>query len=101
MTRRQFVVSLVGSFTAPPIALAQQTRIARVSYLGIDIAASDPSVREGFGLRELGYLEGTNFVTEYRDAQGQPERHPTLAAELVALNVDVILTVGGGALPDK
>jgi putative ABC transport system substrate-binding protein len=49
------------------------------------------------GLRELGYLEGRNVLIEYRSAEGRPDRLPDLAAELVALNVDVIVT-GGGTL---
>jgi len=43
------------------------------------------------GLRDLGYVEGRNVVIEYRDAEGKLERLPALAAELVALKVDVIV----------
>ena len=46
------------------------------------------------GLRELGYVEGRNFVIEYRSADGRDERFPGLAVELVRLKVDVILTRG-------
>ncbi len=46
------------------------------------------------GLRDLGYLEGRNVVIEIRDAEGKLERLPALAAELVALKVDVILAGG-------
>ena len=46
------------------------------------------------GLRELGYVEGQNLVIEYRSAEGKPERRPEIAAELVRLNVDVIVTPG-------
>src|SRR5438045_1236710 len=71
----------------------------------MDIAGADPSPRNNFlqALRDLGYTEGRNLVIEYRDAQGKPERFPALAAELVALNVDVILAGGGtlGALAAK
>ena len=45
-------------------------------------------------LRELGYVEGKNIVIEYRYAEGKPERLPDLAAELVRLKVDVIVTAG-------
>jgi len=50
-------------------------------------------MREAFrqGLRDLGYVEGRNVVIEYRDAEGKHERLPALAAELVALKVDVIV----------
>ena len=55
-----------------------------------------PSVA-GFrqGLNETGYVEGQNITVEYRWAEGKPERFPALAAELVRLNVDVIVTAGG------
>ena len=46
------------------------------------------------GLRELGYVEGRNFVIEYRSADGRSERFPSLAAELVGLKVDLIVTRG-------
>jgi len=60
------------------------------------MAASPPHVREAFlqGLRDLGYVEGRNVVIEYRDAEGKSERFPALAAELVALKVDVIVAPG-------
>jgi len=84
------VATVVGE--AQPMA-----KIARIGYLGIDLAADDPRLREAFlrGLRELGYVEGRNLLIEYRDAKGKPERFPALAAELVALKVDVIVTAGG------
>jgi putative ABC transport system substrate-binding protein len=50
------------------------------------------------GLRELGYVEGQNIVIEYRSADGHVERFPSLAAELVRLNVDLILTRGTPAV---
>jgi putative ABC transport system substrate-binding protein len=70
--------------------------------LGLNRAAGDPRPREAFlqGPRDLGYVEGRNLVIEWRDAEGKPERFPALAAELVALKVDVIVAAGGtlGAL---
>jgi ABC-type uncharacterized transport system substrate-binding protein len=50
------------------------------------------------GLRELGYVEGQNFVIEYRSADGRPERFPGLATELVRLKVDLIVTRGTPAV---
>jgi ABC-type uncharacterized transport system substrate-binding protein len=47
------------------------------------------------GLRDLGYVEGRNLLIEYRDAEGKTERFPALAAELVSLKCDVIVTTGG------
>ena len=49
------------------------------------------------GLRELGYVEGQNIALEFRSAEGKPERHPELAAELVAVRPDVIVTAQGQA----
>jgi putative tryptophan/tyrosine transport system substrate-binding protein len=55
-----------------------------------------PGTKEAFrqGLRDLGYVVGSNVVIEYRDAAGKADRFPALAAELVALQVDVIVTAG-------
>ena len=87
-------VVFVLNLTLAPLALeAQQTaKIARIGYLAIDQAAS-PHLREAFlqELRDLGYVEGRNLVIEYRSAEGKSEQLPALAAELVALKVDVIV----------
>jgi len=83
-------------FAAPLAAEAQQAaKIPRIGYLTGSLAAS-PHLPEAFrqGLRDLGYVEGRNVVIEYRDAGGNFERLPALAAELVALKVDVILAGG-------
>jgi ABC-type uncharacterized transport system substrate-binding protein len=97
MDRRRFMLtSLAGALAAPLGAEAQQAaKIARIGYLAIDLVAN-PRFRESFrqGLRDLGYVEGRNVVIEYRDAEGKPERLPALAAELVALKVDVIVAGG-------
>jgi putative ABC transport system substrate-binding protein len=90
----------------PLIGEAQQAdKIARIGYLSLNLAAVDPRLWEAFrqGLRDLGYVEGRNLLIEYRDAKGKPERFPALAAELVALKVDVIVAGGGtlGALAAK
>jgi putative ABC transport system substrate-binding protein len=70
----------------------QAAKIARIGYLSLDTATSAGN-REAFlqGLRDLGYVEGRNVVIEVRDAEGRNERLPALAAELVALKVDVIV----------
>src|SRR5262249_39390655 len=62
--------------------------------------AVNPHIQEAFrqGLRDLGYVEGRNVVIEYRDAEGKPERLPAIAAELVALKVDVIVAEAGNNL---
>jgi len=96
-TRRAFIGTLTGAFLAGPLtAEAQQAaKVARIGYLTINVAAA-PHLPEAFrqGLRDLGYVEGRNVVIEYRDAEGKVERLPALAAELVALKVDVILVPG-------
>jgi len=91
--RRTFIVTAAGLLAAPLVGEAQQAaKIPRIGYLAGSLAAS-PNLPEAFrqGLRDLGYVEGRNVVIEYRDAAGKLERFPALAAELVALKVDVIL----------
>jgi ABC-type uncharacterized transport system substrate-binding protein len=75
---------------------AQPAKIVRVGFLGPTSAASNASRMDALraGLRDLGYVEGHNLVIEARWADGAFERLPALAAELVRLNVDVILTAG-------
>jgi putative ABC transport system substrate-binding protein len=98
MERRTFMAMLTGGIVAAPFAAeAQQAaKIARIGYLASNLAAG-PHLHEAFrqGLRDLGYIEGRNLVIEYRDAEGKLERLPALAAELVALKIDVIVAAGG------
>ena len=97
MDRRDTVLALLALGAAPLSAEAQQAaKVARIGYLTPSLT-SNPHLRDAFlqGLRDLGYVEGRNVVIEYRDAEGKIERAPALAAELVALKVDVIF-VGGG-----
>jgi putative ABC transport system substrate-binding protein len=97
MERRTFMAMLTGGLLAAPLAAeAQQApKIARIGYLAPNLAASShlPGAFR-HGLRDLGYVEGRNVVIEYRDAEGKFERLPALAAELVALKVDVIVAGG-------
>ena len=78
---------------------AQPKKVARIGVL----FTSSPSPRsariEAFrqGLRELEYVEGKDIIIEYRYGEGKPDRLPVLAAELIALNVDIIVT--GGSSP--
>src|SRR5262245_1277758 len=89
------VVLALGLTLAPPATEPQQTtQVARIGYLLANLPANLNSPnREAFlqGLRDLGYVEGRNLVIEYRSAEGKHERLPALAAELVALKVDLIL----------
>jgi putative ABC transport system substrate-binding protein len=85
------------------VARAQQpAEIPRIGIL-IPSSASSSARVEAFRrrLRELGYVEGKNITIEYRYAEGKLERLPDLAAELVQLKVDVIVTTGPGILPAK
>ncbi|PYN82389.1 MAG: ABC transporter substrate-binding protein [Candidatus Rokuibacteriota bacterium] len=77
---------------APLAGEAQQSlKVARIGWLGDDPATTH--FREAFrqGLRDLGCVEGRNLVIEYRFVEGKIERFPAVAAELIALNVDVIV----------
>jgi putative ABC transport system substrate-binding protein len=95
MSRRAFVAAVASGLLAAPLtALAQPAaKVPRIGVLTINLAASPPNLHEAFRqeLRDLGYVEGRNVVLEYRDAGGKVEQLPALAAELVALKVDVIL----------
>ena len=80
-----------------PADAQQPKKIPRIGYLSAGIGSvSSYAPREPFrqGLRELGYVEGKNIVIEYRNAGGKFDRLPALAAELVRLKVDVIVTGG-------
>ena len=91
--RRDFLIA-AGAFLAAPLAAeAQQAaKVPRIGYLATSRGPS-PHLYEALlqGLRDLGYAEGRNIVIDYRDAEGKLERLPALAAELVALEVDVIV----------
>jgi ABC-type uncharacterized transport system substrate-binding protein len=79
------------------LAEAQQpTRVPRIGFLFGGSPSGNAGRIEAFrqGLRELGYIEGKNVVIEVRYADGKEDRLPVLAAELVGLNVDVIVTSG-------
>jgi putative ABC transport system substrate-binding protein len=78
-------------------AQAQQAqKILRIGYLQVTASSPVAARTEAFrqGLRELGYVEGKNIVVEWRFAEGKADRLPSLAAELVRLKVDVIVTSG-------
>ena len=94
MKRREFI-SLIGAAAAWPFtARAQPSRVAQIGVLYIGLADSESFKNElRKGLRELGYVEGQNIVFEFRSAEGQLDRLAGLAAELVQLKVDVIVTL--------
>jgi putative tryptophan/tyrosine transport system substrate-binding protein len=98
MTKHIFALSLGALlFALCSSAEAQQPKkIPRIGYLALGSPSGNPFRIEAFrqGLRELGYVEGKNIIVEYRYAEGKFDRHPALAAELVRLKVDVIVTAG-------
>ena len=88
------ITLLLGGIFGPIMIEAQQSdKVARLGYLVAANLATSPHLHEAFrqGLRDLGYVEGRNLVIEYRSAEGKFERFPALAADLVALKVDVIV----------
>jgi putative ABC transport system substrate-binding protein len=98
MDRRTFIGRVAGGLLAAPLAArAQQVaKVYRIGILETIPAARNASNLDALrkGLRDLGYVEGRNLVIEYRSADGRPERFPDLAAELVRLKVDLIVTRG-------
>jgi putative tryptophan/tyrosine transport system substrate-binding protein len=95
MRRREFI-TLVGSAVAWPLAAHAQQKIPRIGFMGNSTAALETNLVDAFreGLRELGYEEGRNIAIEYRWADGNYDRFPTLAEELIAAKVDAIVTAG-------
>jgi putative ABC transport system substrate-binding protein len=97
MRRRQFIKPLGGAAAAWPLAArAQQARkIHTIGYLHPSLPTFTP-VRAAFtnALQELGWIEGQNIAIEWRYAENRLERLPELAAELVRLNVEVIVAIG-------
>jgi len=105
MDRRAFISTVaLGPLAVPRVALAQPARnIYRIGILGVRVPASEltgPQPRDPHlaallrELRALGYVYGEHFVTEVRSGEGKLERFPGLAAELVRLKVDLIVTSG-------
>ncbi len=95
MRRREFITLVGGAVATWPLAArAQQSKVARIGALYIGTADAESFKKElREGLRELGYVEGQNIAFEFRSAEGKLDRLPELAAELVRLKVDVIVTL--------
>jgi ABC-type uncharacterized transport system substrate-binding protein len=98
MTRREFITLIGGAAAAWPLtASAQQTgKVSRIGFLGTSSPSLERHLVDAFRqtLRELGHVEGENIAIEYRWAEGQDDRLPSLAAELVHVRPDVIVTTG-------
>ncbi len=97
MRRREILGVLGGAAVWPLVARAQQAgKVHRIGFLGSATAAGSAKAIESLraGLREFGYVEGTNIAIEFRWAEGIYDRLPHLVAELIATNVDVLITHG-------
>jgi putative ABC transport system substrate-binding protein len=99
MRYRFFALVLVTSaLTSFDLAEAQQAKkVPRIGYLSAIESAGEAAVLDAIrlALRELGYIEGQNIAIEHRYAEGKLDRYPELAAELVRLEVDLIVAAGG------
>jgi putative ABC transport system substrate-binding protein len=98
VTRRKLLIALgAGVLVSPQISFAQEQlrKVPRIGFLARTSAASLSALLDAFrqGLRDLGWVEGKSISIEYRYAEGQIDRLPALAADLVRLKVDVIVTV--------
>ncbi len=98
MDRRTFIGGVAGGLLAAPLAVCAQQwgKVYRIGILEPIPAAQNAANLDAMrkGLRDLGYIEGQNLVIEYRSADGRAEQFPDLAAELVRLRVDLIVTRG-------
>lgn len=100
--RRKLIVALgAGALAAPLASFAQKqpTKIPRIGFLVASDSSAASARIEAFrdGLRRLGYVEGKNITIEHRFAEGKVDRVPVLAAELVNMKVDLIVTGGATA----
>src|SRR5688572_2531704 len=96
MRRRTFFLVGLAALSTVRLAAAQERRMPRI---GLMLAAPiEGPFAQAFrqGLRELGYVEGKNIHVEYRSAEGRPDRFASMAAEMVRLQMDVIVAGGGG-----
>jgi putative tryptophan/tyrosine transport system substrate-binding protein len=94
MNRRKFIMLASGAAIALPLSAHCQegTRVPRIAFLTSTTPEDSPTgdaLKQG--LRELGYVEGRNIMIEWRSSSGFPERFPELVADVVRLNVDVIV----------
>jgi len=104
INRRRLLQGVSASLLVAPLAAEAQPagKIARIGILAVGTTADlggprpqRPAISAFLGtLRELGYVYGEHFVTEARGDEGRPERHASLAAEMVRLRVDVIVASG-------
>src|SRR5262245_65480872 len=101
MNRRDFITLVGGAAAWPLAARAQQpAKLPTIGFLGESTPSAQSQRTAAFvqRLRELGWIEGHTVAIEYRWAEGRSERFIELAAELVRLKVDVIVTSGTPAI---
>src|SRR6267143_7141350 len=95
-SRRTVIVTIVGGVVAAPFTIAAQppAKIRRIGVLSPFVSSDTLAWHQAFrdSLRDLGWIEGQNISIEYRSAEGRPERLPDLAADLVRLKLDLIVT---------
>ena len=96
MRRREFLLTGSAALCSLSAHAQQAGKVPRIGYLGVTSPSDRPPLLDTFrqGLRELGWIEGQNIVIDYRFAEGRLDRLPDLAAELVRLKVDVIVSLG-------
>ena len=98
MSKKVFGFALCAMLFAlnVPVEAQQTKKVPRIGLLSGGSSSSSQSSTDAFrqGLKDLGYIEGKNIAIEYRYAEGKLDRLPELAAELVRLKVDVIVTAG-------
>jgi putative ABC transport system substrate-binding protein len=105
MRRRTFIVLAASSAAQPVLTLAKAAaqpsgklwRVGILETVSSELNAGNYNALRA-GLRELGYIEGSNLEINYRSADGRTDQFPVLAAELVGLKVDVIVTRGTSAV---
>jgi putative tryptophan/tyrosine transport system substrate-binding protein len=101
MRRREFIAGLGGAAAWPVLARAQQSsKLPTIGFFGAGSPSAWTQWTAAFvkRLRELGWIEGRTVTIEYRWAEGRSERYAQIAAELVGLKVDVIVTGGAEAV---
>src|SRR5262245_29540441 len=94
------IIALASAFGGVEARAQQPKKVPRIGYLSNSDAATESARAETIrlALRERGHIEGQNIAFEYRYGEGKQDRYPELVAELVRLNVDIIV-VSGGTIP--